>query len=372
MKILLVGEFSGVHTELANALKEMSYDVTTISDGDAYKNFPRDITIKSKIQKNKISILINYILEYLGVKGLCTYVRSIKTLKKLKGYDIVQLINPIPLNAFGSFASFLFVRYLSKNNGKLILCALGDDYRWVTACLEGQYKYSAMDNLKIRNLHLYLYSLKYKYGLFYKQQHLYTENKCSAIIPGLLDYKIAYKGNSKLSEIIKIPVRTKYQNGTEVIDTTVDRKIIIFHGWQVGKELKKGNYIFDSAIEKIILKYGEDRIEYVVCKSIPYDEYIKLLHKADIFLDQIYSYDCGVNAILGMACGSVVFSGYENVQEDIGVNASNCETILVDQLSNLIENPNDIFEIKNNAIKYVKNKHDPYEIARQYLNIWRS
>ena len=45
MKILLIGEYSGVHTNLAKALKNKKIELTTVSDGDAYKKFNKDIFI---------------------------------------------------------------------------------------------------------------------------------------------------------------------------------------------------------------------------------------------------------------------------------------------------------------------------------------
>lgn len=46
MKILLVGEYSGVHYNLYKALVELNYKVDTLHDGDSYKNFPASIELK--------------------------------------------------------------------------------------------------------------------------------------------------------------------------------------------------------------------------------------------------------------------------------------------------------------------------------------
>ena len=40
MKILLIGEYSGVHTTIAKKIKESKeYDINIIHDGDGYKKF---------------------------------------------------------------------------------------------------------------------------------------------------------------------------------------------------------------------------------------------------------------------------------------------------------------------------------------------
>lgn len=47
--------------------------------------------------------------------------------EKIKKYDVVQLTNPRFL-AFGDLINIYILYYLSKNNGKLFLSVLGDDY----------------------------------------------------------------------------------------------------------------------------------------------------------------------------------------------------------------------------------------------------
>lgn len=43
MKILLLGEYSNVHWTLAQGLRALGHSVTVVSDGDGWKNYPRDI-----------------------------------------------------------------------------------------------------------------------------------------------------------------------------------------------------------------------------------------------------------------------------------------------------------------------------------------
>ena len=43
MKILLLGEYSNVHATLADGLRKLGHQVTVLSNGDFWKNYPRDI-----------------------------------------------------------------------------------------------------------------------------------------------------------------------------------------------------------------------------------------------------------------------------------------------------------------------------------------
>ena len=45
MKILLLGEFSGLHWNLAEGLRALGHDVCVASDGCGWRNYPRDIAL---------------------------------------------------------------------------------------------------------------------------------------------------------------------------------------------------------------------------------------------------------------------------------------------------------------------------------------
>mgnify|MGYP002522595883 CR=1 FL=1 len=80
MKILLVGEYSNVHATLAEGLRELGHKVTVISNGDFWKDYPRDIDVSRRVGK---------------VGGISLMFRLWKLLPKMRGYDVVQLINPM-------------------------------------------------------------------------------------------------------------------------------------------------------------------------------------------------------------------------------------------------------------------------------------
>lgn len=103
MKILLLGEYSNVHYTLALGLRSLGHDVTLASDGDNWKNYPRDIDMRRKSLSPLSSI------SYLW--------KTWNQIQSFKGYDIVQLINPvfIPLKGkeYGHFTRN-FERLMAK------------------------------------------------------------------------------------------------------------------------------------------------------------------------------------------------------------------------------------------------------------------
>ncbi len=383
LKILLVGDYSGVHSNLALALKELGHDVTVISGGDGYKNYPRDIDVpelKNKTVPEKIFVMLS---DFLGVKGILRYLLHYRELiASLKGFDVVQLMNPIALPAFGSLVNTHIINSLKKNNSKLYLCALGDDYFWVRDNLKRKYPYSALSSLKITNFHKYLYSLRYVYGLFFKFNHFRTLELVEGVIPGLRDYEIVYSDNAKLKPLIKIPLPSSIIEIAKTklfeVESNHNRNSTckgIFHGWQKGKDLRKGNIILDEAA-KVASNNIKGGLAYKVITNLPYNEYLKALDDSDIFFDQVYSMDRGVNALIGMANGKVVFSGFESEKTSssnitfMGVNAVPSVSDVAKNIEFLIKNPNVVDEIKVAALKYIIDEHSPEVVAKAYVSQW--
>ncbi len=118
MKILLMGEYSNVHATLAEGLRKLGHHVTVLSNGDFWKNYPRDIDLVRKPGK-------------LG--GIMYMIKLYTIVHKLRGYDIVQLINPMFLELKAE-RIFPIYQYLRKHNKKVILGGFGMDYYWVSVC----------------------------------------------------------------------------------------------------------------------------------------------------------------------------------------------------------------------------------------------
>lgn len=386
MKVLLIGEYSGVHTSLAKELKKMGHMVYIISDGDGYKKigepdlFITYTPLRSKIKFFSIILSIYYVLmEFLGLKGFLRAIKYVKEIKDIKDYEVVQLINTRPFSNFSSLGNFILLYFLFKNNKKVFLCALGDDYTWVKYCLDGKPPYSKFDRLELKYIGKFLWPLAYVYGFGFKFLDKFVIKKSKKIIPGLFDYYIAYKHSDykdKLSEIVPLPVNLIHSYQAFTFN---NYPIKIFHGWQPGKELAKGNDIFDKAIKKLLLQYPE-KIEYEIVGGIPYDEYLTKFSDSTIYIDQCYSLDRGMNAILGMEAGKVVLTGLDDstvnyfgiAMNQCAVDAPPNEYKIFEELENLILNPDVMEKISREAILFVKRHHDSTLVAKKYISIWSS
>ena len=105
MKILLLGEYSNVHWTLAQGLRNRGHEVCVVSNGDFWKDYPRDIDVARKAGK---------------IGGIILILKLWSLLPKMRGYDVVQLINPM-FFVFKAERLFWFYRYLRHHNKRVFL-----------------------------------------------------------------------------------------------------------------------------------------------------------------------------------------------------------------------------------------------------------
>lgn len=378
MKILLCGDYSSVHSELAKGLRSCGCDVTVLSDGDSYKNLKADILAPKTKEFRSWKKIFYYLTDLIGINGILVYLKFKKNLK-LERYDVVQVINPVVVPAFGALGNALFLCYLNSLAKKLVLCALGDDKEWVGCCLKGKFKYSPFKRLKFSNIHKYYYSLKYVYSPAYIFLDYIAKCYSSNVVAGLYDYYNAYEGKWKTS-LIRLPIAKERFSYPK--NNAANSQVVVFHAWQKGKELKKGNDLLHQAMLNVLEIYNENQVKYVIASGLTYDEFLKSYDECDIFLDQVYSYDCGVSAALGLASGKVVFSGFETISrfstespesiKTIGVNASDDVELMKQAICYLIDNPLVINKIKQNGFEFAVDHYDLQKVSKEYIELWKA
>lgn len=368
--ILLLGDYSSVHYELAKALIIKGEKVIVMSDGDGYKKIKCDIQLPSlRVSKYKIFNKAAAIIRLSGLFGIKNYLVARREVLLLGHIDVAQIINPVVIPSLGAVGNLLLIRFLRKRVRKLSMCALGDDYSWVDACLKNRYKYSPFEKLRLggwREIIQYMSSLKYVYSPLYRYLDFYARRNVDVIVPGLSDYKIAYRDNDKAIDVINIPIA----GHNFLAPSPAIYPVKIFHAWQKGKENRKGNDVLDKIVRKYIAENGAKKIHYEVISNLSYEDYIKKYIDSDIILDQIYSYDCGVTAALGMAAGKVVFSGFESGHLHVGVNATPNESKLYNDFCAIIDSLELIWILKNNAYDFAKKNYDAEVVAGKYLKTW--
>ena len=378
MKILLVGEYSRLHNSLKEGLVALGHEVTIMASYDGFKKYDVDLLIIKKYQKglkkklkNILYKLSGYDLESQNVK------RQIKQLKsQLSGFDVVQFINEAPFGCTINIEKDIFDLITSWNSNAFLL-SCGTDHISVKYAHDGKLRYSILTpyfNGKDK-VFLDAYGLKFLQPKF-KALHQHIYNKIKGVIASDMDYHLPLQDHSKYLGLIPNPINT---NILKYRPLDINERVVIFHGINSNNYYKKGNDIFEAALDQIKGKYSE-KVKIVTVRSLPYSEYIKAYDEAHIMLDQIYAYDQGYNALEAMAKGKVVFTGAEsewlnhyNLKEDtVAINALPDALHIAKKLEWLIENPNKIIEISKNARQFIEKHHNYVSCAEHYLNTWKT
>lgn len=378
MKILLLGEYSRLHNSLKEGLVILGHTVTIVSSGDDFKNYDSDYSIHSAfftrfwfIRKSS-NLLLK--ITTIDLEKIERALRFYFLLPKLKDYNHVQLINSDAIETYPFLARFLYKKlFQTIESRSLLVC--GDETPVIDYLSKKEMKYSVLtpyfdDNSLGKH---FQFPLKYR-TKSYRKTFDWLHNNCNSLIASDLDYKISLEAMKYKAYFIANPINT---NSIEFKELEINTKIIVFLGINRGSYIKKGISFFEKALSIIKEKYNS-KVEIIITENVPYNQYISLYNKAHILLDQVYAYDQGYNALEAMAKGKVVFTGAENeftkhynLTERVALNALPDVDSLVNELSFLIENPDEIIAIGKRARTFIEKEHHYIKIAQKYLEVWK-
>ncbi len=350
MKILLLGEYSGLHRNLSEGLNELGHTSVIASFGDGWKQIPSDLVI-GRTGNSIVSKVDRFITPYLMVN-------------KLTKYDIIQLINPFIFNT--AVSNYLLLNFLILRNKKSFLVSCGKSH--INYKFSLTQRYSPYDE----------YS---KIGKTYKSIYLWNRiahDKIVKNIDGIIPITYSYaEGFRRLYrntlDTIPLPINSKKITW---VTNKLQSKIKIFHG--INQYVEKGTSIIKEALELIKEKYPNDVI-ITVKGRMPLEEYINLLAESNIIIDQCRSYSYGMNALYSMALGKVVLSGCEaecmnelRLDSCPIVNITPSKEDIFNKLEYYILNRQKIIEHGIKSRIFVEKYHDHIQIAEKYLKAWNS
>lgn len=382
MKILLLGDYSNVHATLADGLRHLGHQVTVASDGDGWKAYPRDIDLsrpigvgpyKKKLWGHFLSIW----------QKLCYQVRLLQLFWTFRGYDVVQLINPIflPLRAERILP---YYRWLRRHNKRVFLGAFGMDHYYVKACEDcTTFRYSDFNigaTLRQRD-DCKIWSKEWGKGSKGSLNQTIAHD-VDAIIAGLYEYWISYE-KAHFSHLHYIPFPISLSSAPLIPDfdktTFPERPLRFFIGIQKTRHSYKGTDVLLAALERLKHNYPEE-VEIIRAENTPFLQYKQMLLEADVLLDQLYSYTPAMNALQAMACGIIVVSGGEpehyalqqcnELRPIANVLPSEDEAYAL--LLGLLKEKSSLPERSRQSREYIARYHDHIKVAQQYLDTWLS
>lgn len=360
MKILLLGEYSNVHATLAEGLRQLGHTVTVASNGDFWKDYPRDIDLARKPGR---------------WGGIRLWLKVLGLLPKWRGYDVVQVINPmfLELKAERHFAVY---DYLRRHNRRVVLGAFGMDYYWVHGCTyDKPLRYSDFNiGSEVRTNADAVKEQRDWLGTTKERLNKHIAQTSDAIVAGLYEYWAVYHPYfSDKTTFIPFPIVRK-----ETALAPHTGKLKLFIGINRKRSEYKGTDIMLRAAQDVAARYP-DLVELRIAESVPFAQYVEMMNGSDAILDQLYSYTPAMNALEAMSRGIICVGGGEPENYEILgenslrpiVNVQPTYESVYHELEQLALHPERIDLLKRQSMEYIRKHHDYVTVARLYESLYK-
>lgn len=368
MKILLMGDSSNYHYTLACALRLMGYDVTVASSGSGWMDTTRDIDLSRRSGRVGGGIL------WLKLNSILS--------GKFKGYDVVQLNNPIFLDLKPKRVKVIFDR-IRRNNGSVFLSMLGTDSPYVSMCLskDSPLRYSefSVDGEPTP------YAISHSNVVNEWQDHMlsdhcrYIYDNIDGAVTALYEYHLVGLRNLPSGRLAYagIPVDT---SAIPFETLKGQRPLRIMVASHKGREAEKGIDRILPVVKKVVDNYPARAVLDIV-QNVPFDEFRKRLRFADIVVDQLYSYTPATSALMAMASGKIVVSGAEPEYYDfigekdmhpiVNANPLNIDSLYSD-IERIICDDALRQSLSLQGRQFVEKHNDMMVVAKKFVDFWQA
>lgn len=370
MKILLMGDASNYHRCLATGLARLGHEVTVASNGSGWMNTGRDIDLSRRPGR---------------IGGAVLWARLNTVLaSRLKGYDVVQLASHGFVSLRPGRMAKIFDR-LRRDNGKVLVTALGTDSIFVQAC-------NAADS-PLRYSEWQLPSGPTEWGaspgaerdiwlsdeLLDFSHHIYSH--VDGVVSALYEYDVvcryAYPGLPIAYGGIPIDLSSLPERKNAPARDAALRMTFAAHR---GREAEKGADVLLRAARHVAGKHP-DKVVLSCPDNVPYSQFIDILRRSDIVTDQLYSFTPATTALLAMALGAVPVSGAEDEFYDfIGenelrpiINPDPCDfERTCAALERAVTDRRHFEQMQSQGREFVKRHNDVDLVARRFEQFWKS
>lgn len=377
MRILLMGEYSNLHHSLCQALRRAGHDVLLISDGDGWKDYPRDVDLRRRQQ---------------GPWGSLRYLMQLATLlPRLRGYDVVQLINPVFLDVKARWNRWVF-DYLKRHNRLVSVGCFGDDYYVISRMQDDTYlrytdfwaNHRTIDH-EVNRHRIATWMSPDKVSLT-----RYVMHRADCLIACLYEYWKVYDTDEFRRRLHYVALPVELSDDDRAAAATPDDRVAadthdavrILFATQRRRGQMKGTDQLEPLFDRLASEYPQ-QVVLTKVESVPFAQYQQLVSEADVVVDQLYSFTPAMAALESMRQGKVVISGFEQEYADfIGYEEGTLPPIInlrpfddewnYRQLVTWLTDPQKIAQLRVQSQAYVRRYHDADAVASRYIEVWES
>lgn len=364
MKILMLGDYSNLHSCIAKELRHRGHDVTLVSDRCGHMRTDADVELMRKP----------------GLIGSFQYLyRILASLPGWTGYDVVQLINPV---FFGLKPTKLRVIFdiLKKNNRSVFLTLCSDDYFFVKDCVQSDLFRFSEFRIGNKPTSLVITNPQSETGWLIPQHAYYTRHLYDSIdgaMSVLPEYDMSARLHIDPKKLLftNLPVEVESLKYSP-LDLNCPIRILI--GMRENMEIKKGTSKLLGLCKSIEAEMPA-QCQVEVVKNLSLEDYLKKLRESHIVIDQLYSYSPATNALQTMAYGRISASGgqpeyYQYIGEETRpvfcLSPLEDDETIKDRLKSLITDKQRLKRMSEDGRKLVEKHNDVRKIAALFESHW--
>lgn len=374
MKIIIIGEYSSFSKNLSEGFRQLGHKCFVFSWGDGFKEINQN-------KENSYIVNLGYLSKSAGFWNIVRFeLKSIIASLRLKRYvydmskkekwDTALIINPGFIKRKKAFWQAKFtknmIESLLRDHSQIYMSACGNDIPL----------YDYWKDHPWKNRQLVEVGMNRCYTDKEKKHFSYCMSFVNKVIPVGYIYAEAWRNSDYTKNCIVLPtiplpvVTSNYQ-----VKNDLKEKIVIFHG--IIRPEEKGTPIIVEAMNRVQEKYPNE-VECAARGGMPLNEYLLLLGRTNILIDQTYSDSVGMNGLYALAMGKVVLGGNTiEAQREYGgaespvVNISPDSEQIFKELEKLVLNRERIAELSLKSRRYVEEVHDAKVIAKQYIKAFQ-
>lgn len=121
------------------------------------------------------------------------------------------------------------------------------------------------------------------------------------------------------------------------------------------------------------------RVQFDFVQNRPFDEFSRILHDADVVVDQLYSYTPATTALMAMADGKVVISGgepeyYDFIGEErlrpiINIDPASPEQAIA-ALQDLVDDREKLAAMSRDSREFAIKHNSAEAVAHRFVDFW--
>ena len=122
-----------------------------------------------------------------------------------------------------------------------------------------------------------------------------------------------------------------------------------------------------------------NELELIIDGKMPLEDYLRVMQKSNVVIDQVNSYSLGMNGLYALAMGKVVIGGAEQeglnslgIKSSPVINVEPNKHSIISAIEMILSKKDKLKEMGTESRDFVKKFHCNIKVAKKYLYTWNN